>query len=675
MPLQPVGLVHESTPVTAGPIRPVEVSTAGTQVALSSTMDEMLRETSMAALSEAHSKTTASPPGSRNRTLLERSKPDWKAAWWIVGGVWLLGVSILTSQCLWSLRAMHYWRRSSKRASYPIDGLDPTQLAFQIGLKRKWDLRLSAGPRPPAAMTWGFMNPVVLMPNESTEWSFERLEAVLLHELAHVLRFDSVSQFIAVIGCTLYWFNPAVWLCARAMRAEAEAAADDAVIRLGVKPSTYARELLRITAELGRRRQPYSSIGVPVMKQSKIESRVKAILDPTIRTRRGVTVVEALVTLAVAGAIVLPFSSIRAAIVPRSHAHVPSVGAFEGVAQVGVPMAPTGDVKPTLSQPSSTLVVTSTKLTSEHGRLVAVRKHSARLNLRTSRSNSVTDPAKQSEIDKQKAEQKEADAQAQKAVAELNAQKARQLAELENRKGLEVQVRHLEIESNLKLAKAQYERLEALYQQGVTSNIDLDEAKAKLDKLQIEAKALREMERLSKLQAEKLYAEKLAAEKMQAEAGGLKKMAELQQQKMTALSKMQRLDSMSVSAQKKLDRVRSLLDELVRASNPKTGKGDQKRIETIKQSLVQILSAQKKADEAMMIDARIQQIRAKAEFEKASIQMAQAKEAATSTETLYQEGLVSNDQLAKAKEALRLADVQLHVAQEILETFRSRKTP
>ena len=380
MPLQPVGLVHESTPVTAGPIRPVEVSTAGTQVALSSTMDEMLRETSMAALSEAHSKTTASPPGSRNRTLLERSKPDWKAAWWIVGGVWLLGVSILTSQCLWSLRAMHYWRRSSKRASYPIDGLDPTQLAFQIGLKRKWDLRLSAGPRPPAAMTWGFMNPVVLMPNESTEWSFERLEAVLLHELAHVLRFDSVSQFIAVIGCTLYWFNPAVWLCARAMRAEAEAAADDAVIRLGVKPSTYARELLRITAELGRRRQPYSSIGVPVMKQSKIESRVKAILDPTIRTRRGVTVVEALVTLAVAGAIVLPFSSIRAAIVPRSHAHVPSVGAFEGVAQVGVPMAPTGDVKPTLSQPSSTLVVTSTKLTSEHGRLVAVRKHSARLN-------------------------------------------------------------------------------------------------------------------------------------------------------------------------------------------------------------------------------------------------------------------------------------------------------
>ena len=88
-----------------------------------------------------------------------------------------------------------------------------------------------------------------------------------------MLRFDSVSQFIAVIGCTLYWFNPAVWLCARAMRAEAEAAADDAVIRLGVKPSTYARELLRITAELGRRRQPYSSIGVPVMKQSKIESR------------------------------------------------------------------------------------------------------------------------------------------------------------------------------------------------------------------------------------------------------------------------------------------------------------------------------------------------------------------------------------------------------------------
>jgi hypothetical protein len=165
-------------------------------------------------------------------------------------------------------------------------------------------------------MTWGFMNPVVIVPQESEGWSQERLEAVLLHELAHVRRFDSVSQLIAALACAVYWFNPSVWLCARAMRAEAEIAADDTVLLMGIKPSVYARELVRIAAELGTRRQPYSTIGVPVMKKSKIESRVQAILDPSTRRRRGITTVQVLTTAAIAGALLVPIGMLRASLVP-----------------------------------------------------------------------------------------------------------------------------------------------------------------------------------------------------------------------------------------------------------------------------------------------------------------------------------------------------------------------
>jgi hypothetical protein len=153
-----------------------------------------------------------------------------------------------------------------------------------------------------------------LLPKKSASWSKERLEAVLLHELAHVRRLDYVSQLISVAVSALYWFNPLVWLCARAMRAEAEAAADDTVIRSGVKPSDYAQELLRIAADLGSLQKPFAPIGVPVMRHSKIESRVRAILDPSARRRRGMTLVEALATFALSSAIAIPLGAFHAGV-------------------------------------------------------------------------------------------------------------------------------------------------------------------------------------------------------------------------------------------------------------------------------------------------------------------------------------------------------------------------
>ena len=214
-----------------------------------------------------------------------------------------------------------------------------------------WQARL---PRPPAAMTWGLWRPVVLLPQESVSWTHERLEAVLLHELAHVRRLDSLSQLISVAACALYWFNPAVWLGARALRAEAEKAADDTVIRVGIKPSDYARELLRMATDLGHRRQPLSNIGVPVMKQSKIEARVQSILDPTPRSRRGVTLLEALATIGIASAILVPLTAFRAALVSDPAV---AVGPAAEISTLAVPMQPTlglvhavQDVSPTKAE-------------------------------------------------------------------------------------------------------------------------------------------------------------------------------------------------------------------------------------------------------------------------------------------------------------------------------------
>ena len=241
--------------------------------------------------------------------LAPEPKPfDWTPVGNLAIGLWAMGLTLFFG---FLIRGA-VLARGMKRHS---DLRDPIAFGCEHALSKAdvtkpWELRISWGRRPPAAMTWGWLKPVVMLPQSATEWSPQKCETVLLHELAHVRRNDSLSQMFALAVCAIYWFNPLVWLAARAMRAEAEKAADDRVIMTGVKPSDYAAELLRIASEFGRERQPLTNIGVSIMKQSKIESRILSIVDPTNR-RRGVVRLEVISFASVALVTVLALAALR----------------------------------------------------------------------------------------------------------------------------------------------------------------------------------------------------------------------------------------------------------------------------------------------------------------------------------------------------------------------------
>jgi hypothetical protein len=140
-----------------------------------------------------------------------------------------------------------------------------------------WQLRLRTSPSESGPLTWGVVRPVVLLPKASVTWPRERLTSVLLHEAAHVRRKDCLCRLIAILASALYWPNPLVWLAARAMRADAECAADDAVLMAGVKPTRYAEHLVGLARE-------YSGVAFAVSlsmaERRTLDSRVEAILDP-----------------------------------------------------------------------------------------------------------------------------------------------------------------------------------------------------------------------------------------------------------------------------------------------------------------------------------------------------------------------------------------------------------
>jgi hypothetical protein len=133
-------------------------------------------------------------------------------------------------------------------------------------------------------MAWGLMHAQVLLPAEAEDWPLDRQRVVLLHELAHVKRRDSVTQMLAHLACATYWFNPLVWFAAQRLRAERERACDDLVLAAGTRGSDYADHLLDIARSLRSGAWPTWS-AVTMAHRSQLEGRLMAILDPALSRR------------------------------------------------------------------------------------------------------------------------------------------------------------------------------------------------------------------------------------------------------------------------------------------------------------------------------------------------------------------------------------------------------
>ncbi len=226
------------------------------------------------------------------------------AAWLVT--LWLAGALAVLASILLGL-----WRSASlARHARPVRDGAIRALAegaeARLGLTRP--VRLLQAPRPVMPMTWGAVRPVVLLPGDLASWSRPRVEAVLLHEMAHVKRHDYLTQLVAGLACALYWFHPLVWLAAWQLRVEREHACDDLVLRAGSRASDYAQQLLEIARTL--RASPLQAVAAIAMaRPSQLAGRLLAVLDGSrprgAATRRlvaGAAAAAALIVVPVAGA-------------------------------------------------------------------------------------------------------------------------------------------------------------------------------------------------------------------------------------------------------------------------------------------------------------------------------------------------------------------------------------
>lgn len=153
---------------------------------------------------------------------------------------WAVGVILL------SLRLLGGWirvRRLARRGLLPVPpewSAALARLRAQLRIRRPVGLWISPHVGGPALI--GFLRPVILLPlSASSGLTPRQVELILIHELAHVRRWDYAVNLAQRLAETLLFYHPAVWWISARIREEREHCCDDAVVaRAGVRDYVLA---------------------------------------------------------------------------------------------------------------------------------------------------------------------------------------------------------------------------------------------------------------------------------------------------------------------------------------------------------------------------------------------------------------------------------------------------
>ena len=116
-----------------------------------------------------------------------------------------------------------------------------TRLAERLALRRFVNVVESAGVAVPIMVGW--LKPVIVLPTSVISgFTPEQVEALIVHELAHIRRNDYLVNLLQAAVETVLFYHPAVWWVSGRIRAEREHCCDDLAVTVCDR-LVYARTL------------------------------------------------------------------------------------------------------------------------------------------------------------------------------------------------------------------------------------------------------------------------------------------------------------------------------------------------------------------------------------------------------------------------------------------------
>ncbi|QEG37905.1 M56 family metallopeptidase [Bythopirellula goksoeyrii] len=185
--------------------------------------------------------------------------------------VWIVGTPLTFLLLASGLVGAERLRKTSR----PLDAgpiiatCESLRKALQVGRQ----VRVAVCERVATPLLVGIVRPLILLPPAAlTGWSPAELEMVLLHELAHVRRWDNLVNLAQRVVESLLFFHPAVWIASRWVRHDREDCCDAVVVAFTAKPQAYAELLLALASHGGLA----TSVA---MSQHPVAHRIRRILN------------------------------------------------------------------------------------------------------------------------------------------------------------------------------------------------------------------------------------------------------------------------------------------------------------------------------------------------------------------------------------------------------------
>lgn len=203
------------------------------------------------------------PPAEWNRSIdavrENKSNSSLAAGFVPLGliGLWMMISSFLLMRLVCALVRLSRVKAASTPLSAEtqswIDTINPS-----MNLKRSVAVRLSDDVGCPVAA--GLGNPMILLPRMLVERLSKReLESIVLHEFAHLARWDDWARLVQKTVEALFFFHPALFWIGRQLDLERELACDDQVISRTGTPADYCRCLTRLLQLAGSERLSLAS--------------------------------------------------------------------------------------------------------------------------------------------------------------------------------------------------------------------------------------------------------------------------------------------------------------------------------------------------------------------------------------------------------------------------------
>ncbi len=217
--------------------------------------------------------------------------------------IWLVGMMLAFIRLLGNIGYVEYLKN---KFNFPVDGYWEELLQstiYKMGIRKKVTLLESALVMSP--MVIGHLKPVIFFPMGAiNRLSPEEVEAILAHELAHIMRNDYLINLVVSCVESLYYFHPAMWWLTSQIKTEREHCCDDLAIEATGRPLQYAQSLVAVQ-EMAFTSPRLAMQFAGKEKKSRFFLRVNRLIKPNthstnLRERSLAAVITALLVIVVA---------------------------------------------------------------------------------------------------------------------------------------------------------------------------------------------------------------------------------------------------------------------------------------------------------------------------------------------------------------------------------------